>query len=132
MILSRNITVFGIISAALISLGLFQVKYIVLDLERTIQGIHRDIFTLQDSIHILEAEYAHLRAPDRLEGLAKKHLDLGPIKPWQFVSLEDIPLRPKAPENKPEQTIDNLLQILVDEPLDQKEKTSQNYGKEKK
>lgn len=130
--ISRNLTILGLVCAILISLGLFQVKYVVLDLEGSLQKINREIYTLQESIHILEAEYTHLSSHDRLATLNSKYLDLGPVKPWQYVSLKDIPNRPIDPQKQSGKSLDTLLQSLMDDPLDPKKKPSHNYVQEKK
>ena len=52
----------------------------------------------RDAIAALRAEWARLDTPGRIQGLAERHLDLQPIKPTQFDSLDNLPPRPVAAE----------------------------------
>jgi len=48
----------------------------------------------RDSIAALRAEWGQLDNPARVEGLAKRYLQLKPITPQQFDSLDHLPDRP--------------------------------------
>jgi len=52
----------------------------------------------RDAIAALRAEWARLDTPGRIQGLAERHLNLQPIKPTQFDSLDNLPPRPAAAE----------------------------------
>ena len=47
----------------------------------------------RDAIAILRAEWAKLDTPGRIQGLASRHLQLRPIAPTQFDSLDRLPER---------------------------------------
>ena len=69
---------------------LFHIKYQVLFLEGTYQKklkIHQEI---QDHVHVLQAEWTYLNAPQRLHQLAKKYLTLVPLSPAQILSFETL------------------------------------------
>lgn len=53
----------------------------------------------RDSIAALRAEWGQLDNPTRIEALAKRYLQLRPIAPTQFDSLDNLPERP-APANR--------------------------------
>ena len=52
----------------------------------------------RDSIAALRAEWGQLDNPARIEALAKRYMQLRPIAPTQFDSLDRLPERP-APAN---------------------------------
>ena len=76
--------------AACVGLGLFQLKYQVMNLERTHRQIHRTIRETDEAIHILRAEWAHLNDPKRLQGLCERYLTIIPIKGAQLVSFQEV------------------------------------------
>lgn len=61
--------------------------------------INREVAQEEERIRILTAEWHSLKAPERLESLAQRHLKgYGTIKPAQLVSLGDVPERLAVPE----------------------------------
>lgn len=50
----------------------------------------------RDTIAALRAEWARLDSPMRIEGLAKRHLQLKPIESTQFDPIEALPMRPPS------------------------------------
>ena len=48
----------------------------------------------RDTIAILRADWARLDRPDRIENLAKRHLNLKPVLVTQFDHLDNLPERP--------------------------------------
>ncbi len=49
----------------------------------------------RDAIAILRAEWTQLDRPDRIQGLAQKHLKLRPAEIAQFDALDKLPERPR-------------------------------------
>lgn len=45
----------------------------------------------KDAIGVLRAEWAHLTRPERVQALADKHTELGPMALNQIVRLSDVP-----------------------------------------
>lgn len=74
----------GIFVVSLLTLALFHIKYKVVDLEDKIYGVNREIFKVEESINILEAEWAYRTSPRRISLLSEKHLPLTPIHSSQF------------------------------------------------
>ena len=70
------------------SFGLFQIKHAVQGLEEAYAGLNRDILASRQQIHVLRAEWAYLNRPERLVGLAERHLDLEPMTPTQIGGLD--------------------------------------------
>jgi hypothetical protein len=48
----------------------------------------------RNAIAALRAEWAKLDRPDRIEGLAERHLHLQQAKPTQFGDFDRLPMRP--------------------------------------
>jgi cell division protein FtsL len=51
----------------------------------------------RDEIAALRAEWGQLDNPDRIEALAKRYLQLKPVAPTQFDSLDHLPEQPPQP-----------------------------------
>jgi hypothetical protein len=56
--------------------------------------IRGEVRRARDAIADLRAEWSQLDNPARIEGLAKRYLQLKPIAPTQFDSLDKLPERP--------------------------------------
>ncbi|MEQ8388558.1 MAG: hypothetical protein RIE22_07580 [Alphaproteobacteria bacterium] len=106
----RRSTLFSLAFALLLGIFVFAVKYQVMDLEREVTQLNRDILSSEEAIHVLEAEWSFLNQPDRLRKLSGKYLDLAPARSDQFITLDafrqrypDLPATPRAPA-RPEAT----------------------------
>ena len=80
--------------AIIVGFGLFHVKYQVQDLEEELARLNAAILKEQQQIHVLRAEWSYLNTPSRLEELAARHLDLGPVQTAQIGSVSSLPWRP--------------------------------------
>lgn len=69
-------------------IALFHIKYQVLALEQEHTQTLKRIQETHESIHVLKAEWSHLNDPKRLQYLAQKHLNIGPIKGAQFIPMK--------------------------------------------
>src|SRR4029079_5537755 len=58
--------------------------------------MRRDIQRERDGIAALRAEWATLDNPARIQGLARRHLQLRPAEATQYDSLDGLPERPPA------------------------------------
>lgn len=63
----------------------------VQDLDDRLAGIQRDIAREQESLHVLRAEWSYLNRPERLEALARRHLDLRVPEAAQTMPVSDLP-----------------------------------------
>lgn len=86
----RRPTLFFVLITAGVGLGLFQLKYQVMNLEKDHYRIRRNIRETTEAIHVLKAEWAHLNDPKRLQGLCERYLSIAPIKGSQLVSLREV------------------------------------------
>lgn len=103
-----------VLMAAGVGLGLFQLKYQVMNLEQDHRRIRKIIRETDEAIHILKAEWAHLNDPKRLQGLCERYLAVSSIQGSQLVSLQHVT------ENEPggspgydRQAMDQLVAELV-------------------
>ncbi len=58
--------------------------------------LNAEIREQRDAIAVLRAEWAKLDAPQRLQGLAERHLQLKPLSGAQYDSLKNLPERPPS------------------------------------
>ncbi|MBI2707352.1 MAG: hypothetical protein HYX35_03445 [Proteobacteria bacterium] len=82
-------TSFLILLALGIGFVLFKVKYEVVEIEEKFLKTLAQVTKEEENIHILKAEWSHLNEPQRLQSLANKYLDIGPMKTQQVVALFD-------------------------------------------
>ena len=69
--------------------GLFQIKHAVQNLEDEHVRLNRDILASRQQTHVLRAEWSYLNRPERLAGLAERHLALEPMTPMQIGGFEE-------------------------------------------
>ena len=74
--------------AAVVAVSLFLVKYKVQDLDEQLATIESDKLAAQQSIHVLEAEWAYLNRPEILESLSAKYLQLNPTEAKQLIVFD--------------------------------------------
>ena len=86
----RQTTMLFILIAGALSLALFSVKYHVQDLEEELAKLNRSIKIERQAIRVLKAEWSHLNNPERLRGLAERHLGLGSVVSTQMQTFEGI------------------------------------------
>src|SRR5262245_9309243 len=85
-----------IVVAALVSAAAYVYK---IKFEATLQAeqvakVRAEIRRERDAIAGLRAQWAQLDNPDRVQGLAQRHLKLRPILPTQFDQVDRLPERP--------------------------------------
>ena len=86
----RQTTILTLILAAIMSVGLFYLKYEVTDLEQELDTLNKAIVNDQKAIHVLNAEWSHLNDIARIQDLAERYLNMIPTKPNQIKSIEDL------------------------------------------
>lgn len=87
----RRQTVLWMCLVAITGVMTYVVKQCVLAVEKDLQRAESDIYHLQESLHLLRAEWAYLNDPVRLQQLAESHLGHGPLQPDQLVAFQDLP-----------------------------------------
>jgi len=86
----RKLTVIAICMSVIVCVALFDLKNRVTALDRELQQVRREIVATNQTVHILQAEWAHLNQPDVLSQLVSEHTALAPISAEQLVTLADI------------------------------------------
>lgn len=86
----RKLTVVALCMSVIVCVALFDLKSRVTALDRELQQVRREIMATTQTVHILQAEWAHLNQPDVLNQLATEHTALAPIDAEQLVTLADI------------------------------------------
>jgi hypothetical protein len=76
--------------------AMFEVKYTVMGLEDRLGHLDRAIQADEESIHVLNAEWAYLSKPARLDELQRRYLNLAPISTKQLGQIDSLPMRPSA------------------------------------
>jgi len=99
--MSKQTTLLALLLAGLMSLALFMISYQVQDLESQLDAINRDIARDSRTVHVLQAEWAHLNDPERLRVLADRYLGLAPVATSQLGRVEDIPMKPLVQASEP-------------------------------
>lgn len=99
--MSRILTLAAIGLAVGTAATLYQVKYEVRLLEQEARELHRGVTRERQSIQVLDAEWAFMNQPSRIQDLAERYLDLKPVKPSQITSIDRLPLRPVEPTPAP-------------------------------
>jgi hypothetical protein len=89
----RPISLLTFTAAALAGLHLYQTKHEVALLDRELRGIAKAIEEAKDRTQALQAEWAWLNEPERLRGVAQRHLQLEPMQPAQFIRLNEAERR---------------------------------------
>lgn len=75
------------------AIGVYSIKYeLTLQAER-VAKLRRSIDAERRSIEALRAEWAFMSQPERVSDMAKRHLDLVPMKIMQIVSPADLPAK---------------------------------------
>jgi hypothetical protein len=84
-----------VIAALVLPAGyVYKIKFeATLQAER-VSKLRAEIRRERDAIAILRAEWTQLDRPDRIQGLAQRHLKLKPVEVAQFDALDKLPERP--------------------------------------
>lgn len=89
----RTLAVFGV--AALSGAALLHVSQNVQQAEDRLSKYERQYESEHEAVRVLNAEWAYLNSPSRLEGLAQDYLDLGAPEAGQM--MPDMSVLPEAP-----------------------------------
>ena len=70
--------------------ALYAIKSDTRQLEVRVREMERQVNRTGDEIANLQAQWSELTKPERVEQLARKHLNYGPLRPRQFATLDEI------------------------------------------
>ena len=94
MKLTRMISVLAVLLLIGAAVTVYRIKYQATWQAVEVERLNRQIEREKSAINVLEAEWAHLVRPDRIQNLAEKHLDLKSADSRQRTALADLPMRP--------------------------------------
>jgi hypothetical protein len=86
----RKLTIATLCMSVVVGVALFDLKSRVTALDRELRRVRAEIAATDQTVHILQAEWAHLNQPDMLNQLVVQHTALAPVRAEQLVTLEDI------------------------------------------
>lgn len=89
--MNRLVGILSTVLAIAMSIAVFQITYMVDDLEDELRQLNSSILEEQKNMQVLQGEWAHLNDPDRLRDLAQRFLQLEPISGEQVVKIDDLP-----------------------------------------
>jgi cell division protein FtsL len=117
MKLARAINVLAVLLLIGAAVAVYKIKYEATWQAVEVERLTRQIEREKVAINILQAEWAHLTRPDRIQNLAENHLDLKPVDSRQRIALIDLPVRPPRVDSIAD-TIASLGQIdmIAEEP----------------
>lgn len=99
----RQTTVVCLLIAVGLAVVLLSIKHGVQQLEEDLATLRKGIAAEQETIRVLDAEFAFLTQPERLRRLATNHLGLVPVEPRQlltFATLDNALNTVPAPKKK--------------------------------
>ena len=85
---SRISTIFWMILIVAAALGLYVVKYQVQSMQEELAKQENILRDEREALHVLEAEWAYLNKPQRLQQLADKYLATTPALSKSAVSIQ--------------------------------------------
>jgi cell division protein FtsL len=83
------------------SMGLYLVKYSVQNIQRDVASLKTELAAEKESLHLLNAEWAYLNRPDRLQKLAERHLDLVPLDSRRIENTALLPAASRSDDDTP-------------------------------
>ncbi|MBN8542647.1 MAG: hypothetical protein J0M34_00090 [Alphaproteobacteria bacterium] len=91
----------GVGMFAVAAFGLYLVKYTVQDMQKEVNRLAAELKQEEESLHLLNAEWAYLNRPERLRAMAEKHLTLAPFDTRKMTNIQALPVRIQEQETIP-------------------------------
>ena len=86
----NRITLSAIVVLFLLGSVTYAVKQKVADLDHQLARIEAEIVHYQESLHVLNAEWAYLTRPERLQALVESKTPLHPVQGVELVSYKEF------------------------------------------
>ena len=87
---SLCINLIFILGALLSAFQMFVLKYKVVAQEKELARMYADIHRKVEDIHVLQAEWALLNDPERLQKIMEQQAYLKPVKPEQIIHVSEV------------------------------------------
>jgi len=78
-------------------------KYRTEEVQSQVIALQSEISIQRQTMSALDAEWAYLNQPSRLQAIVERHaevLNVAPIQVAQYGAIEDVPMRPIAPDDE--------------------------------
>lgn len=92
----------------------YKIKFDATQQVERVAKLRGEIKRERDAVAALRAQWAQLDNPDRIQGLAQRHLPLKPVQPMQFDAIERLPERPVGSTIKPD--VNDPIAALLEDP----------------
>ena len=113
----RKLNIALMVTSAIAFVAVYALKYSVEEVAKSKTALERQISHQQADLSLLEADWSLLNQPGYLQPIIDRHqdqLNLQPIKQSQFGSLDDLPMRPVAPDTSAMTALFQSLEAGVD------------------
>jgi len=112
----RLLNVMLVVGVLAAGFALYTLEHRTRSVEREIARVDARIESEYEYIGLLNAEWSMLTRPQRLEQLARNHLNLGPVLPDQLVGLDalsaKLPPAPVTNDAQAPETVDPMADLL--------------------
>lgn len=88
-----GINLLCLIIAIMSGVGMFMLKYRVIEKEEDLSRLHRQIAFDKREIHMLKGDWASLNDPERLRALVAGQTNFKQVKASQIIEAQQVPLR---------------------------------------
>ena len=106
----RLLHVLVVAALVLAAADVYKIKFASTRQAEQVAKLRAEIRRERDTIAALRATWSELDNPERLQGLARRHLGLKPFETAQYDTLDRLPERP--PEIVPPDTADPIAALL--------------------
>lgn len=113
----RKLNIFLMLTSAIAFVAVYGLKYSVEEVAKSKTTLERQIEHQKGDLSLLEADWSYLNQPGYIQPIVERHvaaLNLAPITQAQFGSLEDLPMRPVAPDTEAMTQLFKSLESGVD------------------
>jgi cell division protein FtsL len=107
-----NVLAVGLLIGA--AVYVYKIKYQATWQAEEVARLERQIAREKTAIAVLNAEWAHLLRPDRIQILTEKNLDLKPVNSEQRIALASLPMRP----GRVDSIADTISSLGLEKPLE--------------
>jgi cell division protein FtsL len=84
-----------LLGAAITGIGLYGIAYEVEQMEKDLSALKREIIEERETTHVLEAEWAYLARPERIEELSRQYLPrMQSLTAERIGGYDDLPYQP--------------------------------------
>ena len=113
--ITKKSTVFFVFLTCAICTWLFYLKYSVIDIEDRIRRAKKEIIEERKNQHILKAEWKSLTSPERIQQLAKHHLNMQQMEASQLYEFDPKLFHSEKKQYKRTKRLSKLVEEILSE-----------------